>query len=77
MHPAVPPAPRTACTAALHCPASPLPCRQYEAEGHDLQSLLFNFLDELLFAFSTEFFVAKQLRVTALDRDNWRIQAEG
>ncbi|PRW57244.1 archease-like [Chlorella sorokiniana] len=51
--------------------------RTYEAEGHDLQSLLFNFLDELLFAFATEFFVAKQLRITRFDRDNWRIMAEG
>ena len=51
--------------------------RQYEAEGHDLQSLLFNFLDELLFTFSTEFFVCKQLRVTSLDRERWRITAEG
>lgn len=49
----------------------------YEAEGHDMQSLLFNFLDELLFAFSTEFFVCKQLRVTSLDREAFRIRAEG
>lgn len=49
----------------------------YEAEGHDLQSLIFNFLDELLFGFATDFFVAKQLRVTAFDREAWRITAEG
>ncbi len=58
-------------------PACASACRTYEAEGHDLQSLLFNFLDELLFAFATEFFVAKQLRITTFDRDNWRIVAEG
>lgn len=51
--------------------------RQYEADGHDLQSLLFNFLDELLFGFATDAFVAKQLRITTFDRDSWRIVAEG
>lgn len=49
----------------------------YEAEGHDLQSLLFNFLDELLFGFATDFFVACQLRVTELDLAAFRIKAEG
>jgi len=35
---------------------------QVEAEGHDLQSLLFHFLDELLFMFSAEpYIVAKVL----------------
>ena len=73
---------RRLCAAVRHCHCSPSPApaaprRTYEAEGHDLQSLLFNFLDELLFAFATEFFVAKQLRITTFDRDNWRIVAEG
>jgi hypothetical protein len=39
--------------------------------------LLFNFLDELLFGFATDFFVAKQLRITTFDRDSWRVVAEG
>ncbi|EFN55786.1 hypothetical protein CHLNCDRAFT_14100, partial [Chlorella variabilis] len=51
--------------------------RRYEAEGHDMQSLLFNFLDELLFSFSTEFFVPSQLRITSFDRQTWQIKAEG
>lgn len=59
-----------AATAALCC------CSTYEASGHDLQSLLFAFLDELLFCFSTDFFVPKALRVTRLDRDAWSITAE-
>eukprot|EP00887_Chlorella_sp_A99_P007899 scaffold20.g7899.t1 len=51
--------------------------RTYEAEGHDMHSLLFNFLDELLFTFSTEFFVCREVRVTSLDRGAFRIAAEG
>lgn len=42
-----------------------------------MQSLVFNFLDELLFIFSTEFFTCKQLTITELDRDNWKVRAEG
>ena len=52
-------------------------CRTFEAEGHDMQSLVFNFLDELLFVFSTEFFTCKQLTVTELDTDSWKVKAEG
>ena len=42
-----------------------------------MQSLVFNFLDELLFIFSTEFFTCKQLTITELDRDKWKIKAQG
>lgn len=42
-----------------------------------MSSLLFSFLDELLFAFCTDFFVCKELRVTSLDREGFRITAEG
>jgi SHS2 domain-containing protein len=31
----------------------------YEAQGHDMHTLLFAFLDELLFVFSTELFVPR------------------
>ena len=54
-----------------------VPCRTFEAEGHDMQSLVFNFLDELLFIFSTEFFTCKELTVVEIDRSNWRIKASG
>jgi len=52
-------------------------CRTFEAEGHDMQSLVFNFLDELLFIFSTEFFTCKELKVIELDQANWKIKAQG
>ncbi len=42
-----------------------------------MPSLLFNFLDELLFAFCTDFFVCKELRLTSLDRQGFSLTAEG
>ena len=53
------------------------PCREFEAEGHDAQSLLFAFLDELLFVFSTEMLVCKELEIFSLDRASWKIFARG
>ena len=38
--------------------------------------LLFNFLDELLFAFAPQFFVAKLLRITRFDRGDVPQQGE-
>ncbi|KAL4420217.1 hypothetical protein ABPG77_011041 [Micractinium sp. CCAP 211/92] len=55
----------------------PAQTRRYEAEGHDLHSLLFNFLDELLFAFATDFFVAKRMRITRFDRADRASQGGG
>ena len=46
-------------------------------EAHDLQSLLFSFLDELLFVFSTEFFVVRELQLGAIDREKWTIEVTG
>eukprot|EP01023_Acetabularia_acetabulum_P007027 TRINITY_DN12985_c2_g1_i2.p1 TRINITY_DN12985_c2_g1~~TRINITY_DN12985_c2_g1_i2.p1 ORF type:complete len:222 (+),score=45.43 TRINITY_DN12985_c2_g1_i2:90-755(+) len=51
--------------------------RQYEVEGHDLDSLLFAFLDELLFIFCTEFFVCKQIQIQSFDVENFKIAATG
>eukprot|EP00033_Pygsuia_biforma_P004121 GCRY01004518.1.p1 GENE.GCRY01004518.1~~GCRY01004518.1.p1 ORF type:complete len:150 (+),score=23.46 GCRY01004518.1:201-650(+) len=41
--------------------------------GHDLPSLLYNFMDEVLFTFSTEFFVAKKVTITDFDTENFSI----
>ena len=38
-----------------------------------MQSLLFAFLDELLFVFSTEMFVVRELRLGTIDRENWAL----
>ena len=51
--------------------------RRYRAEGHDLQSLMYHWLDELLFSFSTDFFVPKALEITLFDREKWQIEAVG
>ena len=45
-----------------------------EAEGTDgLESLLYHFLDELLFYFSAEYFIPKKITITNFDRDNLKI----
>ncbi len=53
------------------------PRRTYEASGRDMHTLLFGFLDELLFVFSTELFVPKELEITYFDTEAWRITAVG
>lgn len=50
--------------------------RTFSAEGHDLPSLLYHWLDELLFGFSTDFFVASSLHIVSFDREKWQIKAE-
>lgn len=63
-------------SSACSAPA-PASLRVYEASGHDPESLLFAFLDELLFVFSTDMFVASRLTVAALDRQEWSVRAVG
>lgn len=47
-----------------------------EVEGHDLCSLLFAFMDEILFNFCADFFVVKECRITEFDMENFKIKAE-
>ena len=42
-----------------------------------MHSLLFSFLDELLFIFLSELIVLKDLRIISFDRAAWRIHASG
>ena len=48
------------------------------AEGHDMESLLFQFLNEFLFLFCAEpFFVVKEVKITEFDKQNFKIRAVG
>lgn len=51
--------------------------RTFSVEGHDMQSLLYNFLDELLFNFATDFFVCKEIHIHEFDRERLKIKAQG
>lgn len=47
-----------------------------EVEGHDMESLLFQFLDECLFVFSAEpFLISKKVQITNFDKENFKISA--
>ena len=45
--------------------------------GHDVLSLLFAFMDEFLFVFSTEDFVCKSLSIIEFDLESFKIVAIG
>uniref|UniRef100_A0A2P2I761 Protein archease-like n=1 Tax=Hirondellea gigas TaxID=1518452 RepID=A0A2P2I761_9CRUS len=47
-----------------------------EAEGHDMESLLYMFLDECLFVFcADDFLVAKKVQITEFDKEAFKIKA--
>ena len=48
-----------------------------EVDGHDMQSLLYNYMDEFLFQFCTEGFVARRVEILSLDREAFTITARG
>ena len=51
--------------------------RAIDVKGHDAQSALFAFLDDVLFAFVADGFVCASFDGVAIDRDAWRVTATG
>ena len=60
-----------------HVDVDPTTATYIEVEGHDRESLFYNFLDEFLFQFCTEGFVCKAVEFTYFDADKNRIKAVG
>jgi len=51
---------------------------EIEAEGDDIDGLLFHFLDEFLFSFSAEpFFIPRKIEILNFDLENFKIKARG
>jgi len=48
-----------------------------EVSGQDLQNLLYVFMDEFLYRFATDLFVAKEVKINNFDRENFKIKATG
>lgn len=48
-----------------------------KAEGHDAESLLYNFLDECLYQFGGDGFMMRKVVVDKIDRGEWKIWAKG
>ena len=48
-----------------------------EVSGHDMESLLYNYMDEFLFQFCTEGFVARRVEIVSFDREAFTISARG
>lgn len=51
------------------------PKREIRASGHDVQSALYAFLDDVLFAFVADGFVCAAFDGVAIDRDAWTVTA--
>jgi SHS2 domain-containing protein len=58
------------------CVAEPLlRFKEIRVSGHDLDTLLFSFLDELLFVFHTEMLICNAVQICDFDRESWSIRA--
>jgi hypothetical protein len=52
-------------------------CREIAVTGHDLPSLLYKYLDELLFVYSTEYVMMKTISISQLDTEGFNVTATG
>ena len=51
--------------------------KRIEASGHDMDTLLYAFLNELLYQFSAEDnFIGKKIRIRSFDRENFSLTAD-
>ena len=50
---------------------------EFEVKGHDMDTLLFAYMDEFLFYFSTENFCCKKVEILELDRAQFSIKVKG
>jgi len=48
-----------------------------EVEGHDLESLLYSFMNEFLMAFCIDKIVCKKITILHFDKENFKIKAKG
>lgn len=56
----------------------PKSCREISVEADDLESLLYRYLDELLFLMSGEpYFIPREVKITEFDEEKFRINAVG
>eukprot|EP00923_Selenidium_pygospionis_P040430 GHVN01069831.1.p1 GENE.GHVN01069831.1~~GHVN01069831.1.p1 ORF type:complete len:126 (+),score=16.00 GHVN01069831.1:465-842(+) len=56
---------------------APLEEKTIEATGHDINDLLFHFLDELLFLYGSEYFICNVVEITHLEVESFSITATG
>ncbi|XP_056412524.1 protein archease isoform X2 [Hyla sarda] len=56
----------------------PLDTVEVQIEGHDMMSLLYNFLDAWLYKFSADqYFIPREVKVLHIDRINFKIRSIG
>lgn len=57
--------------------ADPASTLEFEVDAHDMQSLLFRFMDEFLFRFCTDGFACRRATILSFDRENFKIRVRG
>eukprot|EP00823_Brevimastigomonas_motovehiculus_P000756 TRINITY_DN10973_c0_g1_i1.p1 TRINITY_DN10973_c0_g1~~TRINITY_DN10973_c0_g1_i1.p1 ORF type:complete len:246 (+),score=103.29 TRINITY_DN10973_c0_g1_i1:71-808(+) len=50
---------------------------EIEASGHDMESLLYSFMDEFLYHFNAEYIICKDLEIISFDPINFKVKAKG